>query len=179
MRPITPALAELFNRYGGGLIHMEIFRGRTPRGQRAVPGAVRRLLMGVRLASRWARGQVSAPTQVAAGNSTDFAAVDGLDLTLEIDDSFIHIDAIISASFSVNPGSLLIGVNVDNAVDQSQIIQASYAGTTVIQFSANFSLPVGPGTHRYRIFATAANACTITFTARDRAMRVSGLLGTA
>jgi hypothetical protein len=129
--------------------------------------------------SRWARGQVSAPTQVASGAGTDFAAIDGLDLTMEIDDNFANVDFNVAASFSANPGSISFGVSVDNAVDQSQIIQASYAGTTVIQFSGSFSLPVGPGTHRYRLFATAANAVTVTYTARDRSMRVSGLLGTA
>lgn len=126
---------------------------------------------------RQVSGILQAPTIVAAGSGYDLQAVDGLDVTIENDNDIVGVDFKVTASFSANPGTVRFGLFVDNAVDMLQLVDFAWGVTTAAWFNGFFAPIVGPGSHRYRLFMTTANACTITLTAAQRNMRVATLLG--
>lgn len=170
--------AALFNFAGGGLIHMELFPA-APIAPLSleIRRRRRRFSMNTKQLVRYVGGNTVAPTAAVDGTDYDFKAVEGLDVTVENDQDQVLIDFNLVASFSANPGIVRFALFIDGVLDSSQTIETTWAVTTAAMFAGFFAPIVGPGSHRYALYCTADNAVTITFTAKQRKMRVQTLLG--
>ena len=122
-------------------------------------------------------GNTNSPTLVLDGTDYDYQVVEGLDVTIENDQPMILVDFNAVISFSVNPGIVRFAMNVDNAVDSSQVIEITSTATAAVMFAGFFALTIGPGSHRYRLTMSCDNAATATLTAKQRRMRVQGMIG--
>jgi hypothetical protein len=177
--PTSPQFAALLNKYGGGLIHMELFPvvlalAITPEERRRV----RRARLKMKQIIRQVNGNTLNPTAVLDGTDYDYKAVEGLDLTIENDQDQLVVDFNVVLSFSASPAIVRFALFIDGVLDTSQAIEVTSVATAAVAFTGFFAPLIGPGAHRIALNMTCDNAVTATFTARQRRMQVQGLLGT-
>lgn len=127
--------------------------------------------MGNELNGRNVLGVSSAPTLTFAGTNNDFQAIDGMNVTLEMDQDHMAIDFYLEGSASVAPGTITIAVEVDGNVDLRNVITFTPGVTAVQQYAGSFFLMSGPGRHQFRLMMVCSTANTFTFAGRNRAMR--------
>lgn len=127
--------------------------------------------MGSELNGRNVLGVASAPTLVFAGTGNDFQAIDGLNVTHELDQDHIGVDFYCEASASIAPGTITFAVEVDGNVDLRNVVTFTPGVTAITEYAGNFFIMVGPGRHQLRLMMVCTTAATITFVGRNRAMR--------
>lgn len=116
-------------------------------------------------------GIASAPTLVFAGTGNDFQAIDGLNVTHELDQDHVAIDFCVEASASIAPGTMSFAVEVDGNVDLRNVVTFTPGGTAITQYAGGFFIMVGPGRHQLRLMMVCTTAATITFVGRNRSIR--------
>lgn len=178
IRKISVALAAEINKYGDGKVHIGLVAATFPTPLTpAARAKIRRLRMQTKQIARQVSGNAVSPTLTFDGTGFDYKEVDGLDLTMENDQELALLDFTVVASFSVSPAVVRFAVNIDNAVDSTQLAEITSVDTAAKQFAGVFTLNIGPGSHRFRLSMTTNSAVTATLTAKQRALRVQGMLG--
>lgn len=127
--------------------------------------------MGDELNGRNVLGIASAPTLVFAGTGNDYQAIDGMNVTHELDQDHVAIDFYCEASASIAPGTMSYAVEIDGNVDLRNVVSFTPGVTAITQYAGSFFVMVGPGRHQIRLMMVCTTAATITFVGRNRAMR--------
>lgn len=128
--------------------------------------------MGSQLNGRNVLGIASAPTLVFTGSGNDFQAIDGMNVTLEMDQDHMAIDFYNENSASIAPGTISFAVEVDGSVDLRNVVTFTPGVTAITEYAGSFFIMAGPGRHQFRLMMVCTTAATITFTGRNRAMRM-------
>lgn len=190
--------AALFNQYGRGFIHMGLFNAATVVVLVEEAGRLMKVLveekdlknlisriklledqikqMPVVLESRLFEGVKSGATLAIAAGGNVYQPIDGLDVTLDHDSDQVMVDFAVECSFSASPGTISLAVEVDGGLDLRNMVSFQPAATSRAAYSGSVAPSPGRGRHRYRLMMTSTNANTATFTARNRHMRVTGLI---
>jgi hypothetical protein len=168
----------LFNFAGGGLLHMQVFPivvtlATTPEERRRV----RRAKLKMKQIIRQVQGNTLSPTVALDGTDYDYKAVEGLDLTIENDQEQLVVDFNVVVSFSASPAIVRFALFIDGVLDTTQAIEITSVATVALSFTGFFAPLIGPGAHRIALYMTCDSAVTATYTAKQRRMRVQGLLG--
>lgn len=128
--------------------------------------------MSTELNGRNVLGVQSGPTLTFAGTGNDYQVIDGLNVTLDMDQDHLALDFYCEASASIAPGTMSYAVEVDGNVDLRNVVSFTPGVTTVTQYAGSFFLMAGPGRHQFRLMMVCTAAVTITFVGRNRAIRV-------
>lgn len=128
--------------------------------------------MGSQLNGRNVLGIASGPTLVFAGTGNDYQAIDGMNVTLEMDQDHMAIDFYCEASASIAPGTMSFAVEVDGNVDLRNVVTFTPGVTAITEYAGSFFIMAGPGRHQFRLMMVCTTAATITFVGRNRAMRM-------
>ncbi len=127
--------------------------------------------MGNELNGRNVLGVASAPTLTFAGTGNDFQAIDGLNVTHELDQDHVAVDFYVECAASAGPGTVTFAVEVDGNVDLRNVVTFTPGVTSIVEYAGNFFIMVGPGRHQLRLMMVCTTANTVTFTGRNRSMR--------
>lgn len=116
-------------------------------------------------------GVQSGPTLVFAGTGNDYQFIDGMNVTLDMDEDHMAIDFYNQCSASIAPGTMSYAVEVDGNVDLRNVVSFTPGDTAIREYAGSFFIMVGPGRHQFRLMMVCTTAATITFVGRNRAAR--------